>query len=316
MPWPLSGRKQRRVSSGDLLNESAAFSLDLGESGTGATGPDRRSSSLDISRSSLSHPALSSLSSEEKRQRRSSFPRLALPSWRTSPNAITAATSEGLADGDVELQPGHATPYTATGLKGGFVVDRSTSSAKEGEHPRVSSGSSWEDEDDEGASLRTAGSSRTKVLVSPFLTPVDSGFAEGFGPDTVIEAEVNRTKRFQAKPTEPPLKADVTVPPEAANQGEDASGTLTHKKTRSRGWFSFSNATLPDAPSVSTRGDDLPSKDPSVQLPPSTPPAVKKNKASATPVTKGRSTMASALKASGRRRGNSEVSMKEMGADN
>lgn len=120
MPWPLLSARARNRDPDDEL------------ASTGAASPDRRSSSLDISRLALSKQEQDTLPRSQlsggdhpssKQTRRSSFPRLALPSWRTSTTSVhSAVTSGGGEEGGLELQPGYATPYTATGLRGGFTV--------------------------------------------------------------------------------------------------------------------------------------------------------------------------------------------------
>jgi hypothetical protein len=86
--------------------------------------------------------------------------------------------------------------------------------------------------------LYTPASSITRVIVSPTLTPVDSGFAE-FGPDSVIEREVLRDEPGK-KAGEVLAKTTATAPVEASDQ----TAVAGHKKTRSRGWFSFNSSSL------------------------------------------------------------------------
>ncbi|KAK9898916.1 hypothetical protein P389DRAFT_167607 [Cystobasidium minutum MCA 4210] len=184
MPWPyISSRSKATstsyarpgtsaVSDRDVVGDDAligGLSLEEDEStgGNSQQSTTRRGASLDIPRASLNAltPFTASQASSSK-ARRSSFPRLALPSWRqqqqsqsqqaspslpasssslkhkastSSPSSrslhsrrSSRRTSLALDDGSdnddddenqgVELQEGYGTPYTATGLKGGFQL--------------------------------------------------------------------------------------------------------------------------------------------------------------------------------------------------
>ena len=234
MPWPLSSSKSRSRPASSA-SDSSAFPLDDSLS-------DRRSASLDLSRSGLS--PLSAIQDSAKRDRRSSFPRLALPSWR-SPAAARSPSEE---DGDVELVSGHATPFSANGLRGGFAPDDAVLSSRSSSIRSGSIRSSYyngdDQEDEEDGSLRTGGSSRTRVMVSPYLTPVDSGWSE-FGPDSIVPEELDRPQKA-TKPT----AAQPTNGQETALKEE---GVPSAGKRRSRGWFSFS--TTANGPPTPTSED-------------------------------------------------------------
>lgn len=157
MPWPyLSTRNKGRSStpsSADddgLIAGAALLSLEEApDSSSSSSNIERRAASTDIYRPDLQTiTPLTPSASDKPKARRSSFPRLALPSWRQSPsplapsststiqtrevtttpsksNSIRSAKRHSFAleeddDGGVELQEGYGTPYTATGLKGGF----------------------------------------------------------------------------------------------------------------------------------------------------------------------------------------------------
>lgn len=227
MPWSLYGRSKSRPASGETGTQEAELS------------PVRRGQSLDISRTL----ALANLhdddttqsgspNDQQKRNRRSSF-----AAWRSSGSSSSPFRSNAV-DGEVELQPGHATPYTAFGVRGGFAVYTPSSSPASGpRYQYAESQRSEEDDSNEGASLYTPASSITRVIVSPTLTPVDSGFAE-FGPDSVIDSEVTRDSPGKKKGEPSGVLSDDNKT--AAGASEQTS-LLGHKKTRSRGWFSFNN---------------------------------------------------------------------------
>ena len=224
MPWPLSSARSRSRPASSAIDTSA-LALDDNIS-------DRRGASLDLSRSGLS--PLSAVQESSKRDRRSSFPHLAIPSWRST----ARSPGHNEEDGDVELVSGHATPFSATGLKGGFVPDEGQLSSRGSSIRSGSIRSSYyngdEQDDEEEGSLRTGGSSRTRVMVSPFLTPVDSGWSE-FGPDSIVPEELDRPKSTPASKSSD-LYANAA--PEASSKDQDVP---TASKRRSRGWFSFSS---------------------------------------------------------------------------
>lgn len=179
MPWPYITSRSKAPRSGtssdpdDIQSNAAAIgALSLEEAGDSGNIRDegRRAASLDISRPSASSVnaftplnATSTDTSKQVKARRSSFPRLALPSWRQPPSTPASPSSssgilplsrstassiigsssprrtksrhssrrqslalddlnddELLEEEGVELQEGYGTPYTATGLKGGF----------------------------------------------------------------------------------------------------------------------------------------------------------------------------------------------------
>lgn len=299
MPWPLSSSKARSRPASSAVLDSSGLSL-------GDTSSERRSASLDLSRSGLS--ALTAVQDDSKRDRRSSFPRLALPSWRT-PASKSSGDNEG-EEGGVELVPGHATPYSANGLRGGFAPDdtqlssRSSSIRSGSVQSRYYNGDDQEDEEED--SLRTGGSSRTRVMVSPYLTPVDSGWSE-FGPDSTVPEELDSPNAV--KPTAAIAQAVIA---------EDASKEQivpTPCKRRTRGWFSFSSTAnggltptsedpkmFPVNPLSASRTG---AAHPSVQVG-ATDSSDSQAKADKQNTVKGKFTFPS------RRRGNSELSMKNM----
>lgn len=235
---------------------------------------DRRGGSLDISRPLTNYHVAAVL--ENKKARRSSFPRLAMPSWRTGPASSPGSSRSGKQLEDeqdvVELQTGHGTPFSANGLRGGFAPDEGSLYSSRGSSIRSASirssfynGDDAEQEDDgEGASLDTGHSSRTRVFVSPGLTPVDSGFAD-FGPDSVV----------------PQAEEAKEMPPSPGVS-----------KRRSKGWFSFSNP-------VKEEADEAVVEAPRESV---------AHSSVSTPLKKSRL----GFNITGRKRGDSEVSMKDI----
>ncbi|CAD6568496.1 MAG: hypothetical protein CYPHOPRED_002591 [Cyphobasidiales sp. Tagirdzhanova-0007] len=196
---------------------------------------ERRSVSLDLGYSS--NPAFNN--SDANKRTRLSLSRLAFPPWRADAEVKDEAM-RGL-----ELQAGYATPYTAHGSRGGFALDNTDSFATSIGRSLCSS---RDEEDPDEASLRTSGSSKTRVLVSPSPTPSDSGFAE-FGPDSVIDEEMECRHEQTVSPIDAMIIQETsntnrssTVSRAYPAGGEAPVAAAHQKKARSRGWFSFSSS--------------------------------------------------------------------------
>lgn len=303
MPWPLSSSKSRSRPASSQL-DTAAFALD------DTANDSRRSASVDLSRSGSVSP-LTALQADSKRDRRSSFPRLALPSWRTG----RPSGEHDEEDGAVELVAGHATPFSANGLRGGFAPDdlgSSRSSSIRSGSIRSTYYNGDDQEDEEGGSLRTGGSSRTRVMVSPFLTPVDSGFSD-FGPDSIVPEELDRPRSIRAKTSSARMDASSKAGDEAKEEAVPAA-----TKRRTRGWFSFSSSanggSTPTAEEPKMLGvDPLSVTRTTVTHPAGQPSGTDGPEQTRSETAKAATPTKSKFVFPSRRRGNSELSMKNVG---
>lgn len=324
MPWPyISARNSSSSSKSAITSPARSGTLDdidrnhgggrdhafVGglslEEEEGTSNTARRGASLDLPRASLNAltPFTTSLSNNDQKAkaRRSSFPRLALPSWRQSPpsspsssklkasgtsspssksiRSTTRSRPTSLAlddrasdeDGEgVELQEGYGTPYTATGLKGGFQC--TTNNLSGSSSIASTSSSSRKSHSSKLFSLLSSGSASTRTssdeysLESPFqheheqtankgdddflnrreniipsskpaVLPADSGFSE-FGPHSIVEEEERRQSLSSADHRYSSASA--------VNSDDDENqGTSSRDGTASHGGSGGSNVTIP-----------------------------------------------------------------------
>lgn len=340
-PLTTSSALGRRAASLDFRRATAASSagteIELRDPEDGEASSDLRSADAGSKSRRASFPRLSIMSWRQTPGKADA-----------DADANLTDPSEASCDyGGVELKSGHGTLYTTAGLRGGFSSNDSPPAKTRhvGLHSSRGGSSDYDLEEDETASsTRTPSSSRNRVLVSPSpsLAPIDSGFSE-FGPSSILQedrfGECPGASQDPVKTLPTPVQAKEDLNPDAkadpVKNTEEAA-----RKQRSRGWFSFGSATVPAKDSDGLPGDRVgtreheESPDFKYRQSPSHPSAsglgqqtqgqhqtasmkstrsaVHANAPASTPPTKGsRPSTSMFLRSPGRKRGDSEVSMKE-----
>lgn len=331
-------------------SNSAATARDNAAELTTSSDMHRRAVSLDLNRLSAAETSrnalLGGLIEEEpgKKAKRSSFARLSA-SWRfggrSNPDANKDDELTEDQEGGVELQPGFGTEYSATGLKGGFVISPSASDASSSLYRASSSTRSYastrptEEDYDEEPYIRSP-PPRKPISPSPQSSgTAERGFADFSPASIVIEEEERRNKNSlkceigvkdsAGSSVSPATKPNLSIHrAQCKAESPPASPTIS-KKSKSRGWFSFSSsANTAEAPEASTPNEvehvTPPASSvaaPRLPLRPHTKVDIPNTAAcspSPKPVSKLRLPSTSIGRSVGRKRGDSEVSMKDLTA--